>query len=581
MIRNSFFLILLTGILLFPKWSFAQNSWIIKGTVQDSVKQKLAHCLVYLTMDESETFLAFKYTDDQGKFELDVPTGVDTVRLHARMLGYKTYSTLLFRSIGQPILISLREEKIRIREVIVEDKRPPIIEKSDTTIFDAKQFTDSTEFAVEDLLKKIPGIEVKADGSISVNGQSIKKILIEGDDLFGNQYTIGTRNIRAEYIDQVEVFRRYQENPVLKDVNLSDDIAINLTIKEEKKNIINGIANLGSGWGKELKGTLHANVFSISKQTKAILLSDNGNTGNHYGFQDLTSDYILFEGQDNQASIIESPSLINGLDTENPGVPRSFIDNGFNQFSSIRGIHKLNKNWNLHLNGVFSQKNDVQTLLERTSFAFDGIESYNINLQQENELKKIFLSSNAQLNYLNDRQTTSFNSYFSWEKAKDFGAQTVSDNINNNFNLTNEDLFFSAIFSQKVNDNSVGQLQVKFEHLKQLEDLKVENEDLISYFKLGQGSKSIWQNLDFSSQKIEILSKYLFSKNQTILKLEPFFNAEQSVFANNIFSPEENINVLDEPFHKSELTTTTKNSRANSIRLENKSGSKSGYAFYR
>lgn len=156
----------------------AQDYWAVRGNVRDSIEQALEHCLVYLTPDSSTQFIDFTYTDEKGDFQLKVPKTYQGVQLHTRSMGYAPFSTTLKQEGNKPTQIILRQKGVPIPTVELSGERPPVIERKDTLIYDADQFADSTEFNVEDLLKKIPGIEINADGSIKVNGKSIKKVLV-------------------------------------------------------------------------------------------------------------------------------------------------------------------------------------------------------------------------------------------------------------------------------------------------------------------------------------------------------------------------------------------------------------------
>ena len=91
-----------------------------------------------------------------------------------------------------------------LKEVVVQENRKPIRIKNDTIVYDPEKFKDGSEKVVEDLLKKLPGIKIEENGEIKFNGKSIKKMLLDGDDLFDSQYTVGSKNINVEMLDKVE-----------------------------------------------------------------------------------------------------------------------------------------------------------------------------------------------------------------------------------------------------------------------------------------------------------------------------------------------------------------------------------------
>src|SRR5581483_2435280 len=112
-------------------------------------------------------------------------------------------------------------------EVVVKAS-PKVSVKRDTVSFSADAFMDNSEKVVEDLLKKIPGIDIAKDGSITVNGKKVERILVEGDDLFKKDYAVLSRNLSADVIDKVQVIDNYTSNVLLKGLVSNDNKVINL-----------------------------------------------------------------------------------------------------------------------------------------------------------------------------------------------------------------------------------------------------------------------------------------------------------------------------------------------------------------
>src|SRR5699024_9414522 len=129
----------------------------------------------------------------------------------------------------------LHRRKTRLEEVIIHSKREKIRVNRDTLFYDPRAFLDGSEQTVEDLLSKLPGIQVKENGRILYKGKQIKKLMLDGDDIFGADYQIGTRNINVDMIDEVQAIDHYNDNPLLKSLIDSKDVAINLKIKKVKR----------------------------------------------------------------------------------------------------------------------------------------------------------------------------------------------------------------------------------------------------------------------------------------------------------------------------------------------------------
>ncbi|MDO8365236.1 MAG: carboxypeptidase-like regulatory domain-containing protein, partial [Saprospiraceae bacterium] len=216
----------------------------IVGLVHDSLNNPISFASVVATSCQDDQVLAFTNTDDQGRFQLTVKTGCDSITVAARSLGYRTKSyRIAIRDLPAEREFVLASTVLE--EVMVHGKTPPVIARNDTTEYNVASFSDSTEVSVEDLLKKLPGVRVAENGLITYNGKTVERVMIDGDDLFSQNYTLATRNIRADLISKVQVIDRFQENPLLKGIQESDRMVMNLKIKPERKRTLSGNAELG------------------------------------------------------------------------------------------------------------------------------------------------------------------------------------------------------------------------------------------------------------------------------------------------------------------------------------------------
>ncbi|MEQ1744565.1 MAG: carboxypeptidase-like regulatory domain-containing protein [Saprospiraceae bacterium] len=200
-------------VLLFPLG--VQGQTRLTGTVRDSAGNPILLASVVAGHCRETRVLAYTTADETGAFALALPRhDCDTLLLTVRALGYQTLALRWATASAGPR--DLRLGGSVLREVVVRAAAPPVVVRSDTTEFRAASFSDSTEFSVEDLLKKIPGGRVSENGLISYNGKTVERVLIEGDDLFSLQYPLATRNLRADMVDKIQAIDRYQENPCSK-----------------------------------------------------------------------------------------------------------------------------------------------------------------------------------------------------------------------------------------------------------------------------------------------------------------------------------------------------------------------------
>jgi hypothetical protein len=111
----------------------------------------------------------------------------------------------------------------------------PIRLKKDTIEYNAQTFSNGTEKNVEELLKKLPGITVQSDGKIKFGNREVERVMIENDDLFEKGYQTLTQNMPSKPLDKVQVLQNYSKNKLLKNVENTDRIALNLTLKDDAK----------------------------------------------------------------------------------------------------------------------------------------------------------------------------------------------------------------------------------------------------------------------------------------------------------------------------------------------------------
>jgi hypothetical protein len=174
--------------------------------------------------------------------------------------------------------IQLLSSPVSLKEIVIKTVRPIIVEE-DKIIFDAKSFAQGNEQVVEDLLKKIPGLNVGTDGTIKVGNQEVEKVMIDGDDMFEKGYKILTKNMPVNPIDKIELLKRYSNNKHLKGIENSNKVALNLTLKEDFKRQWFGNAVGGYGVVSENRYDLRANLMNFGKKNKYYFVTNGNNVG--------------------------------------------------------------------------------------------------------------------------------------------------------------------------------------------------------------------------------------------------------------------------------------------------------------
>lgn len=523
--------------------AFSQNKRMLEGRVLDSLTQiPLPYALIYITPDTSRQYLAFARTDDAGRFQLSFSPTAERLLLHIRLLGYEDKTMAFDPGPAGPLAIALTPRVNALREVVVAQARAPITRQSDTLSYDVKAFTDSTEYNVEDVLKKLPGITVGADGQIAVNGKTVERVLIEGSDLFGRRYATGTKNIRAGYLDQVEVISRYQENPVLNAVNTSDAVVLNLKLKSDKKNILNGTIDAGPGWGldKSLKGVAHANVFSISSKFKALLISANGNTGTVSGTDEIESTYLNFTDQDVKSSLYKAPGFQRITGLLNPGLPAEFTDATRRSFATLRTSGLLNERWEINTNISFSLRQGGQEYTDRQIF-FPDTGAYQLTNRNTLTLDQKTAGADMYLKYISASQSRSLQIFGRWDHYRQNNRlQTgelrgVHRNIYRGSNGENRgEGAATALFTQKTGRESVVQFQIKTARCAIPQTLQATNNDFPRVWETDTSLVNLSQQLLWRHNETELLARYTWSTRRFIAEVEPLYAFSGSDFQNTI-----------------------------------------------
>lgn len=249
----------------------------IKGVVKDSLGNSIENASVILKSDSS-SIVGYTYTNKSGVYLLEIQKEGKHV-LQFSSLGYETKIVPVNLNPDKNELkvdVVLREKPMDLNEVIIQSERP-ISVNNDTISLKTKFFVDGTEQTVEDLLKKIPGLQVDSQGTIKVGNQEIEKLMVDGDDLFEKGYKILSKNMPAYPIEEVEVLKNYSNNRLLKGVEESNKVALNLKLNEKSKRIWFG--NLETSIGNDSFYQLKGNLMNFGKKNKYYFLTNLNSIG--------------------------------------------------------------------------------------------------------------------------------------------------------------------------------------------------------------------------------------------------------------------------------------------------------------
>ncbi|MFN5774215.1 carboxypeptidase-like regulatory domain-containing protein, partial [Flavobacterium sp.] len=245
--KISFFLALLSSL-----FTVAQ-SIRVEGIVTESGKTPLEMANIMAVNQETKGVDSYAITNDKGKYALTLKANATYV-LKLSYIGMQNKEiTLQTKSENLTQNIAMEPGGIQLDGVEII-KEMPVSIKGDTIMYNADSFKNGTERKLEDVLKKLPGVEVNADGEVEVEGKKVSKLMVEGKDFFDGDTKLGVKNIPADAIDKIQVLRNYNENSILKGVeNNQDNIAMNIKLKEGKKNFWFGDVTAAGGFQPEAK----------------------------------------------------------------------------------------------------------------------------------------------------------------------------------------------------------------------------------------------------------------------------------------------------------------------------------------
>lgn len=204
---------------------------------------------VRLLHPSDSTLEAGVLSDSAGQFSLqNIKPG--TYLLNVTNIGYNDHNQKVIVIDKNLILpaIAMEENVKMLQEVKVNGTAVQVVVKNDTIEYNAQAFKTGQNAVVEDLLKKMPGVDIASDGKITVNGQEVKKILVDGKKFFGDDIEMSTKNIPADMIDKLQVVDQKSEMAQLTGFEDNDtERVINLTLKKNKKQGVFGNVQAGAG----------------------------------------------------------------------------------------------------------------------------------------------------------------------------------------------------------------------------------------------------------------------------------------------------------------------------------------------
>jgi len=391
---------LLVIALLFSAPGFGQS---IKGTVKDSTGKAVPYASINLKNNATNGIISYTISDVKGAYTLPLPanTPVSGLVIEVRCIGYKNQSKNI-TDLQAPVDFILPVSINQLQAVVIKSSRPMLRTSGDTLSYKVSDFSSVQDRVIGDVIKKLPGITVAADGKISYNNKPISNLYIGGDNLLDDKYNIATTTIPQGAVDQVQVIENHQPIKALQNKVVSDDVALNLSFKKGAKLQMVGQESIGAGLPGNYNVDLNAMMFK--DKYKAINYLKGNNTGNDLQ-EDLVShnfaDYIQRIDNDVPATVLSLGSV------NNPALSRNRYLFDQSRILNLNNLVNFKKNVQLKINAYYLHDTQRQDYSQNITIFLPG-DTVRYNETQHNRFRpdiqhtQFTLNINQDKYYLND-----------------------------------------------------------------------------------------------------------------------------------------------------------------------------------
>ena len=424
----------------------AQEEFEVRGAVVDSAGAGLANAMVVALSREDSVLVEYSLTNGDGNFVIgDLPAG--EYILQVTLIGYgavrRDFDLVDADVDAEPVVMEVLA--VEVEDLVISIEHVPFINRRDTLSYNVAAFETPPNASVEDLLRRLPGIEVAADGSITAQGEPVENVLVDGREFFGKDPTIATRNLPADAIRQVDVYDKQSDMAEFTGIpDGEDERTLDLLLREEAKvgyfgrtsggfgSDVNTQARLGGSAANDTRydGSFNLNRFSPTGQYAVIASANNvGNAGFSWGDvgEMVVGNLMMFGGG---AGL---PGLLGGggdgfTETMSVGVNAS---HQFNANNWLRSSYHFSDLDNLRNSSVQRQAlfgSDVATTVDQASSSDSNNRGHNLDLNGQVQFSpghqlRLRLGGN-----LRTSNTTSFTSQETHNAAGGMLNSAVTDN---------------------------------------------------------------------------------------------------------------------------------------------------------
>ncbi len=533
---------------------FSYSQTKINGVIKSKDNFNISSASIVVKDSLNSKIIGYAFSDQKGNYNLSI-NKIGQFIINFKSLGFQPKNKIILIKKGQVeiVLNTILEESTTTLDEVIINADPPILVRKDTINFKAKYFKDGTEQTVEDLLKKIPGINIDNNGTIKIGNQEIEKLMVDGDDLFERGYKLLSKNMPAYPIDEIEVLKRYSNNRLLKDIEESNKVALNLKLDEKSKRIWFG--NIEASYGNDNFYQLKANLMNFGKKNKYYFLT-NLNTIGYDATGDLNN--LVRPYRNNEAGTIGDDQQL-----------QSLLSLSASSLSFKRSRTNFNNAELLSLNAIFNptSKLKIKTLAflnwDEKDFFRNAIDNVNFNNTNFTNTEDYKLRNKNKIGFgkldiiYNISKTKMFESTTKYNNANSNAASNLVFNSNSTLqNLEDKNILFDQKinYTNKFKDKKVFLLTGRFINEKTPQNFTI-NQFFYDDLFPNTTANNVSQQSDIKMQYVGVNAHLIDRKaNNDLLELQ-IGNEYRKDELNTMFSLFEDQILINSPINYQNNTT--------------------------
>lgn len=400
----------------------------LNGVVRDSLHKTLPYVCIIAKPATVNLKMKSVITDEKGRFHLELKQNM-TYSISISHIGFENYNFNYKALRNEAKVIDLKESLNQLNEVII---KIPMIVKQDTIIYNTDEFITGEEKKLKDILNKLPGVEVNENGEITSKGKVVTHTLVENKLFFGGNSKLAVENIPANAIEQVILLDNYNEVSFLKGLIDTENLAINIKLKDKKKNFIFGDAELGKDLKDHYKA--HSNLFYYNPILSFNFIGNINNIGEKVFTYD---DFINFLGGTTAA--INNENYNKNLKDLTQFMNQKDFLKTENKVGAFNISKTINKKITLSSYGIYSKENTHNNDIRINQYIIPNY-SYTEKIYNNEDLDSDFLLANFKSKYTPSNNEEGYLKFLLKRANNNANAKLVSivgEESNNISNLKN------------------------------------------------------------------------------------------------------------------------------------------------